>query len=159
VLADVGLPSALVGPAYFAGTGLTFLHLPLRDEDVTAARPSARPLESYDLAPLALADPIGGIDLYAVQDTGIHVRMFCPGLAVTEDAATGSSAAGLGLALAVSGVLPDGGSYEISQGVEIGRPSALHGSVDVVGGVPTSVTVAGAVHPIASGVIAVPPLS
>ncbi|HSV39373.1 MAG TPA: PhzF family phenazine biosynthesis protein [Nocardioidaceae bacterium] len=156
VLDDLGLSRETLLSAYFGGTGLTFLHLQVRDEAVTAARLPLRPLESYPLGELGLRDPLGGIDLYAVSGNAVHVRMFSPGLSVPEDPATGSSAAGLGLVLAASGVLSEGGDYEISQGVEIGRPSTLHGSVQASGGVATSVSVAGAVQPIASGQIRVP---
>ena len=159
VLDDLGLPGELAGTPYLGGTGLTFLHLPVSDAAVSAARVPLRPLESYELT--GLLDPLGGIDVYAVtrqeaHHADVHVRMFSPGLSVPEDPATGSSASGLGLALAATGVLPEGGSYRISQGTEIGRPSTLHGSVVATGGVATSVSVAGAVQPIASGQIRVP---
>ncbi|HET7736837.1 MAG TPA: PhzF family phenazine biosynthesis protein [Nocardioidaceae bacterium] len=162
VLVDLGLGGAALSSAYFAGTGLTFLHLQVEESSVRAARPAFRPLESYPLEPLRLRDPLGGIDVYAVSGleehrVDVHVRMFSPGLSVPEDAATGSSAAGLGLALVAARVLPRGGYYRISQGAEIGRPSTLHGSVTATDGVATSVNVAGAVQPIASGQIAVPP--
>jgi trans-2,3-dihydro-3-hydroxyanthranilate isomerase len=86
----------------------------------------------------------------------VHARVFVPGLAVPEDAATGSAAAGLGIALVASGLLPDGGRYDITQGVELGRPSRLHGRVEVSGGAASMCRVAGQVHPIASGEITVP---
>ena len=38
--------------------------------------------------------------------------------------------------LAASGLLPDGGGYEIRQGLEMGRPSRLSGRVEAAGGVP-----------------------
>jgi len=162
VLADLGIAGAPLSSAFFAGTGLTFLHLQVDDASVSAARPAFRPLETYPLEPLGLQDPLGGIDVYAVSDleqhrADVHVRMFSPGLSVPEDAATGSSAAGLGLALVAARVLPRGGYYRIRQGAEIGRPSTLHGSVDAAEGIAVSVNVAGAVQPIASGRIAVPP--
>ena len=58
--------------------------------------------------------------------------------------------------LAASGLLPEGGRYEIRQGVEMGRPSRLSGHVDASGGVPTACRVAGRVHPIARGTLQVP---
>jgi trans-2,3-dihydro-3-hydroxyanthranilate isomerase len=79
--------------------------------------------------------------------------VFVPGLAVDEDAATGSSAAGLGVALADLGLLPADGRFTISQGAEMGRPSRLHVGVDDGG---ARVRVAGAVQPIASGRVARP---
>ena len=46
--------------------------------------------------------------------------------------------------------------YRLAQGVAVGRPSELAGRVTVAGGVATSVSVAGAVRPIASGTVRVP---
>jgi trans-2,3-dihydro-3-hydroxyanthranilate isomerase len=83
--------------------------------------------------------------------------VFVPGLIAAEDAATGSAAAGLGMMLSASGLLRDGGDYEIRQGVEMGRPSHLSGHVVAAGGVPSACRVAGRVQPIARGTIAVPP--
>jgi trans-2,3-dihydro-3-hydroxyanthranilate isomerase len=150
ILRAVGLdPSDRAGEAYLAGTGLTFAHVPVTEAAVGRARVApALP----DLP--ATGDPIGGIDVYALGSGGldeVHARVFVPELAVPEDPATGSSAAGLGLALQARGLLSDGGSYRISQGTEIGRPSVLRGRLD--GG---RVHVAGRVHPIAGGQIAVP---
>ena len=73
-----------------------------------------------------------------------------------EDPATGSAAAGLGMALVARGVFPEVGRYQISQGVEMARPSRLFGRVDAEHGVPTRCHVAGRVFPVARGTIAVP---
>jgi trans-2,3-dihydro-3-hydroxyanthranilate isomerase len=82
--------------------------------------------------------------------------VFVPGVGVPEDPATGSAAAGLGMALVASGLLPEGGRYDIVQGVEMGRPSALFGRVEASDGRATRCHVAGQVQPVASGEIAVP---
>ncbi len=158
VLADLGLGlDDLAGTAYFAGTGLTFLHLPVVDDAVSRARATSQPLDSYGVGRLGLADPLGGVNLYAVDGGQVHARVFVPELSIPEDAATGSAAAGLGQALVATGVLPDGGAYRISQGFEMGRPSVLYGTVVVTGGRITSVRVRGQIQAIASGTIAVPP--
>jgi len=91
-----------------------------------------------------------------VDGSAVRSRVFVPGLSVPEDPATGSAAAGLGMALVASHVLPGGGRYEITQGVEMGRPSRLFGRVDAEAGVPTRCHVAGRVFPVARGTIAVP---
>ncbi|MCW2759367.1 MAG: phenazine biosynthesis protein PhzF family [Nocardioidaceae bacterium] len=163
VLADLGLTrGALAGEAWLAGAGLTFLHLPVTEEAVVAAHPGRTPMAELLTAP-DLADLFEGINLVAVLPgdvTGdpvrVHARVFVPGLSADEDPATGSAAVGLGMALAASGLLPDGGSYEIRQGLEMGRPSRLHGRVEASAGVPTRVHVAGRVFAVASGTIAVP---
>jgi trans-2,3-dihydro-3-hydroxyanthranilate isomerase len=105
-------------------------------------------------------DLIDAVNLYAISGAAphieVHSRVFVPGAGVPEDPATGSAAAGLGMALVAAGVLPEGGSYRIRQGVEMGRPSTLHGRVDVSQGRASACHVSGQVQPIASGEITVP---
>jgi trans-2,3-dihydro-3-hydroxyanthranilate isomerase len=88
-----------------------------------------------------------------------YARVFCPGVAVPEDPATGSAALGLGVWLVAAGWLPPSGtaSYIVHQGVEMGRPSLLTCTVSASDGRASSATVAGHVVPIARGSIAVPP--
>ncbi|MCW2754381.1 MAG: phenazine biosynthesis protein PhzF family [Marmoricola sp.] len=156
LLAELGLSTAdLDGEAWVAGTGLGFVHLPVSDEAVVRAvvgRTHVRDL--VDLP--ATGDPLDGINLYAT-DPGdpleVHSRVFVLGI---EDPATGSAAAGLGMALTARGLLAEGGAYRIRQGIELGRPSLLLGGVDVAAGVATRVRVSGQVHPIARGEIRVP---
>jgi trans-2,3-dihydro-3-hydroxyanthranilate isomerase len=164
VLADHGLRADdLAGPVWVAGCGLGFLHVPVTAAALGRARPSVRPLREY-AAPLAALgtarDPIEGVNLVAVSGDApavdVRARVFVPGLAVAEDAATGSAAAGLGIALVAAGVLPDGGRYTISQGVEMGRPSTLVGRVEADGGAAVRCHVTGRVQPVASGEIEVP---
>lgn len=148
VLAAVGLePGDRAGEAWLTGTGLTFVHVPVTADAVGRARVAA------GIPPLpATGDPIGGIDVYTVgPGSEVHARVFVPELAVPEDPATGSSAAGLGIALHARGLLGDGDRYAISQGTEIGRPSRLLGRIDG-----DRVRVAGQVHHIARGEIRKP---
>lgn len=160
LLEGVGLErSDQDGEVWLSGTGLTFVHLPVHDEAVARATLPRRAVR--DLADLPeTGDPLDGINLYAVRGRSregldVHSRVFVPGLSVPEDPATGSAAAGLGLALHARGLLEDGERYRISQGTEIGRPSVLHGRIDADEDV-TGVHVAGAVHFIAQGRIRVP---
>ena len=164
VLADLGLSiSDLAGPVWLAGCGLTFVHVPVVADAVARASVPTRPLSSYDGLPETRSAP-EGINLHTVSgedpDLEVHARVFVPGLSVPEDPATGSAAAGLGIALVDRGVLPRGGRYTITQGVEMGRPSTLRGrvEVDAATGRPTVCHVAGGVHPVASGEIEVPPV-
>jgi trans-2,3-dihydro-3-hydroxyanthranilate isomerase len=161
LLADLGLAMTdLAGPVWVTGCGLTFAHVPVVEDALDRARVSLTPLSSYVPA-IETRDPFEGINLVAVSGTGheltVKSRVFVPGLSVPEDPATGSAAAGLGMALVASGVLPDGGRYEITQGVAMGRPSRLSGRVKAADGVATACHVAGQVHPVASGEIVVPP--
>jgi trans-2,3-dihydro-3-hydroxyanthranilate isomerase len=162
LLADLGLSAeAIDGDAWVAGAGLSFVYLPVRADVVSQAVLPSTPLSSYGTElTTGCADPVEGIDLYAVSGDApgldVHARVFVPGLSIAEDAATGSAAAGLGMVLVASGVLPDGGRYTVSQGAEMGRPSTLHGRVDASDGSATRCHVAGAVQPVASGSITVP---
>lgn len=165
LLEDVGLSiSDVAGPAWLAGTGLTFVHLPVNEDAVARARPSSRPLEEYADRLAAVGettDPVEGVNLHHIRgqaaEVEVHSRVFVPGLSVPEDPATGSAAAGLGIALVAGGRLPEGGRYTITQGVEMGRPSRLFGRVEASQGRATRCHVAGRVQRVASGEIAVPP--
>src|SRR4051812_2320848 len=165
LLAEVGVSAAdRAGEAWVAGCGLSFVHVPVTDEAVVRAVPAGRPITGL-VERLAASGPvedlIDAVNLYAVSGAGpepaIHSRVFVPGQGVQEDPATGSAAAGLGMALVATGVLPDGGRYAITQGVEMGRPSALAGRVEAAGGRATRCHVAGRVRAVASGEIEVPP--
>jgi trans-2,3-dihydro-3-hydroxyanthranilate isomerase len=161
LLADLGLfPSDLDGPVWVAGCGLTFAHVPVVDDALGRVHVPSRPLAEYDDQPDA-RDPLEGVNVYSSARSGdglaVHARVFVPGLSVPEDPATGSAAAGLGIALVETGRLPGGGSYTIRQGLEMGRPSTLHGRVEVdPDGRPTLCHVAGEVQDVARGEIEVP---
>ncbi|MDQ6642379.1 MAG: PhzF family phenazine biosynthesis protein [Actinomycetota bacterium] len=162
LLDDIGLGAQdRAGDAWIAGAGLDFVHLPVLADAVGRARPArgdfSRLGGGHDLTA-----PLEGVNLVAVDGSGpelkVNARVFVPGVGVGEDPATGSAAAGLGIALVAMGVLADGGSYEITQGGEMGRPSRLFGRVEVAFGVASRVHVAGQVFPVATGTIAAPRL-
>jgi trans-2,3-dihydro-3-hydroxyanthranilate isomerase len=117
--------------------------------DVLGVR-SELPVELYHLGPthvyVALADPeqvealrpdfprLGeltgaGVNCFAGSGTQWKTRMFAPQHGVAEDAATGSAAGPLAMHLARHGRIGFGEEIEISQGVEIGRPSKLYARV------------------------------
>jgi len=161
LLADLGLAADdLDGQAWVAGCGLAFVHLPVWSDAVARARPMSRSLAEWADRVPHTRDPLEGVNLFSVSgssaDLTVHARVFVPGLSLPEDPATGSAAAGLGVALVAGGLLPDGGGYEISQGLEMGRPSRLFGHVDVEDGRASLCHVAGQVQPVASGEIVVP---
>jgi trans-2,3-dihydro-3-hydroxyanthranilate isomerase len=165
LLEDLGLSADdAAGDAWVAGCGLSFVHVPVTDDAVVRAVPSGRPFGSFAerLAEVGeVHDLIDAINLHAVSGEApslqIHSRVFVPGQGVPEDPATGSAAAGLGMALVATGLLPEGGSYAIRQGVEMGRPSSLDGRVEATDGVATLCHVAGRVRRVAIGEIEVPP--
>jgi trans-2,3-dihydro-3-hydroxyanthranilate isomerase len=87
-----------------------------------------------------------------------YARMFAPGSGVAEDPATGSAALGFGVWLAASGAVPPDATtdYTIRQGIEMGRPSRLDGTVTTSGGDVVRTTVRGEVVAVARGDIATP---
>jgi trans-2,3-dihydro-3-hydroxyanthranilate isomerase len=130
-------------PAQTVSTGLPHLIAPARDEAAVAeAHPDAR-----RLVPLLEEAGADGLYLFSVvegerpgADGGARTRararararMFAPGVGVAEDAATGSAAGPLGVYLAAHGVMAPG-RLEISQGLEMGRPSTLLVDVERAG--------------------------
>src|SRR5205807_1150533 len=70
-----------------------------------------------------------GVNCFARDGVGWKTRMFAPADGVAEDPATGSAAGPLAIHLARHGWIGFGEEIEISQGVEVGRPSMLHARV------------------------------
>jgi trans-2,3-dihydro-3-hydroxyanthranilate isomerase len=111
---------------------------------------SRLPVESYDNGPvftvvtLDSPEAVASLrpDLGALEDLGVNVscvagsgaawktRMFAPGLGVPEDPATGAAAGPLACHLCRHGLVEWAEWIEISQGVEIGRPSTLFARAD-----------------------------
>ena len=126
-------------------------HEPYGDEAALLAalgvQGSELPVEIYDNGPrhvfvrLGSPDEVAGVDpdmgalgglgalgasTFAGEGTSWKSRMFGPGLGVTEDPATGSAAGPLGVHLLRHGQIESGQEIEITQGVEIQRPSKLY---------------------------------
>jgi trans-2,3-dihydro-3-hydroxyanthranilate isomerase len=91
-------------------------------EQVAALRP--------DLARLADVPEVLGVNCLAGSGTSWKTRMFIPSGGIAEDPATGSAAGPLALHLARHGRIAFGDEIEITQGVEIQRPSKLYARVD-----------------------------
>ena len=137
-------------PPRLCGCGLEWGFLRVGDEALGRI--------SLDLTALT-ALPGAGVCVFSYRDGRAHARVFGGGVGVPEDPATGSAALGLGVFLVASGLLPADGesSYEIAQGVEIGRPSRIVGQVTAAEGRAVTVHVAGGVAEVAAGRIRVPP--
>ncbi|WP_433056085.1 PhzF family phenazine biosynthesis protein [Dactylosporangium sp. CS-033363] len=148
LLESIGLTEAdYLGPApRKAGCGLEFTFLSVTDEAVRRVK---------------LLRPVDNLSVFHwdAERHLAHVRVLVPDVGVAEDPATGSAAMGLGVWLVTSGLVAGDGTaqYEIAQGLEMHRPSALHCTVTASGGAAVSATVAGHVVPIASGEMIVPP--
>jgi trans-2,3-dihydro-3-hydroxyanthranilate isomerase len=152
--AAVGLdPADAVGlPAHVAGCGLPWAVLAVRREVVDRARPHVRALDA-----LGVGEGVAVVSWDAATST-VYARTFANDLSWGEDPATGSAALSTGVWLVAVGLLPPDGTaeYVVHQGVQLGRPSVLSGSVTAEGGRATSASVRGSVVPVASGRIRVP---
>ncbi|HEY7707137.1 MAG TPA: PhzF family phenazine biosynthesis protein [Gaiellaceae bacterium] len=110
-------------PVEVYDNGMIFAYVTLDSEEEVA---SVRP----DFGALADLTATMGMVCAAGDGRRWKLRMFAPGSGVAEDPATGSAAGPLAVHLARHGRIGFGDEIEISQGVEIGRPSTLFARVD-----------------------------
>jgi trans-2,3-dihydro-3-hydroxyanthranilate isomerase len=110
-------------PVEVYDNGIRHVYVTLPSEDAVAA---LRP----DLSRLAELPAVLGVNCIAGSGTRWKTRMFAPGGGVPEDPATGSAAGPLAFHVARHGRIEFGDEIEISQGVEIGRPSLLYARVE-----------------------------
>lgn len=110
-----------------------------------------------DMSALARLGPIG-IDCFAASEpaapgehTRVNCRVFCPGMGIPEDPATGSAAGPLVLHLARHGWYTPGRTLTITQGVEMQRPSELRARVDGTAERPSRIVVGGSAVVVAQG--------
>jgi trans-2,3-dihydro-3-hydroxyanthranilate isomerase len=160
-LAAVGLAASdLAGPpTRVAGAGLDFCYLLVRPDAVARCVADLAGLRRAGaLLREGLSGPLGGVVVAAWDGAEAHVRVFADDIGVPEDPATGSAALGLSAALVAAGIVPGEGraEYDVAQGAEIGRPSALRCAVEAAGGRAVRCEVAGFVVPVARGTIARP---
>jgi trans-2,3-dihydro-3-hydroxyanthranilate isomerase len=122
-----------------ASVGLPFVMVELKDVEALArirldVEASCSLLEKH---------PARGMHVYArvasATNARLRARNFCPLLGAPEDAATGSANAALAGVLASLGPATDGQfHFEVTQGVEMGRPSQLQLAARKAGGVITA---------------------
>jgi len=148
LLAGLGLESSVL-PVEIYHNGPRHVFVGLDDVPaLSAVRPDLRALATHlDVA----------VNCFAGAGTRWRMRMFSPAYGVAEDAATGSAAGPLAVHLARHGLNPFGRRIEITQGVEMGRPStmlalAAPGGAD---GGPSRVEVAGSAVVVARGTLLV----
>ena len=109
-------------PVEVYDNGIRHVYVTLESEEAVAAL-------QPDLGRLAKLPAVLGINCFAGSGTRWKTRMFAPGGGVPEDAATGSAAGPLALHVARHGLVEFGTEIEITQGVEIQRPSKLYARV------------------------------
>jgi trans-2,3-dihydro-3-hydroxyanthranilate isomerase len=107
-------------PVELYDNGVKHVYVALPSEDVVAG---LRPHLGRLPAPYCF-------NCFAGEGVRWKTRMFAPSSGVAEDPATGSAAGPLALHLARHGRIAFGDEIEISQGVEVGRPSKLFARVD-----------------------------
>lgn len=149
LLAALGAPQPVL-PVEIYRNGPRHVMVGLADPEQLAA------LEP-DMSALARLGSMG-IDCFAApgpagpgQHTRVNSRVFCPGMGIAEDPATGSAAGPLVLHLARHGWYTPGGTLTISQGREIQRPSELTARMYGTADRPTRITVGGAAVMVAQG--------
>jgi trans-2,3-dihydro-3-hydroxyanthranilate isomerase len=125
---------------YDNGVQPTFVNLGSREE-VAAVRPDFSSLLELEVF----------VSCFAGSGTAWKTRMFAPSDGVPEDPATGSAAGPLAVHVCRHGLVEWGEWIEISQGVEIGRPSTLFARADARDGEVTSVAVGGRAVVVARG--------
>jgi trans-2,3-dihydro-3-hydroxyanthranilate isomerase len=122
LLAAVGVEQSEL-PVELYDNGARHVYVALGSEaEVAALRP--------DFVALSDLPAVLGTNCFAGSGTRWKTRMFAPGGGVAEDPATGSAAGPLAVHLARHGRIGFGEEIEISQGVEIGRPSTLYARAD-----------------------------
>ncbi|MCC7272605.1 MAG: PhzF family phenazine biosynthesis protein [Alphaproteobacteria bacterium] len=107
-----------------ASVGNPFVVAEVTGAALTRAAPDLAAFRTAVTARPALRGRLA-LHLYARDGGRVRARMFAPLAGTYEDAATGSANAPLG-ALLLSLGDADSGSWDIVQGVEMGRPSLLH---------------------------------
>jgi len=122
---------------FFAALGVVGSELPvelydngMRNLYVTLATKEEVAGLKPDLAMLADLGEVLGINTIAGSGSSWKTRMFVPSGGIAEDPATGSAAGPLALHLARHGRIGFGDEIEITQGVEINRPSKLYARVE-----------------------------
>ncbi len=158
-LAAVGLgASDLSGPPVkVASVGLPYVVLPVHVSALSRCEGDLKLLRGF----FGLPNELTGVYVVAWEDAVANVaaRMFASDIGAVEDPATGSAALAFGVYAAGQGLIPDGvTTINISQGVQLGRPSKLRVDVEVQDGAVFHTQVTGKVAPVATGTIEVPPL-
>jgi len=148
LLAALGLGRSEL-PVEHYDNGAQFVYVGLGSVDeLEALRP--------DVSALLALSGLLGVYCFAGEGTQWRSRMFAPGGGVAEDPATGSAAGPFAVHLARHGRIGFGEEIEITQGVEIGRPSTLFARADGTAEQVERVEVAGSAVIVARGEFRLP---
>jgi trans-2,3-dihydro-3-hydroxyanthranilate isomerase len=132
-------------PVEIVSCGVPFLFVPLKS--LGAARRARPRIEMIERVLGELSHEVFVFTTETEFDgSGVHSRMFAPGLGVTEDPATGGASGPLGCYLLRHGVIRSAGAeldITSEQGVEMGRPSFIRIRIAHEGATITRVRVGG----------------
>ena len=131
-------------PSFAKASGNGWLFVPVKSLEVIS---NAKVNSAYWSAARAGYEVIG-VYLYTKdcknEESSYHARMFAPDYGITEDPATGSAAATFPGCLMLFENLADGGhTWILEQGYEMGRPSRIVVSADILNSLITRVRIAG----------------
>jgi len=154
--AALSLPVDAVCEAWFASVGVPFAYIRLTDRQTVDRSVLDQPAWSAGFSGgfgpslyLFAGEPAPGSTLYA--------RMFAPNMGIAEDPATGVAAVALAGSLAERLPEREGTfTWEIDQGIRMGRPSRIEASALKRDGRVVRVMAGGAVVVVAEGMITVP---
>jgi len=142
VVASVGIPFALVEVANL--------------EALKSAKPDIAAFEYCNEHYGYPEEPVCIMIYYRSESGVVGARMFGPLAGIYEDPATGSASAALAGLLASRDQRMDANiKYEISQGVEMGRPSEIFLEAKKVAGEIESVSIAGQCVPVITGTLTI----
>lgn len=129
-----------------ASCGSPFIFAEMSDDrGVSLAQPNL---------PIMAEHKIDKLHIYYRQGKNLHTRMFAPNKGTTEDAATGSANIALaGLLAHLSANHTGEFSFDISQGIELGRPSQLYATAIKENGEVTKTFIGGYAVPVAQGAL------
>lgn len=140
------LPGVVFEEAWFAGAGVPFCFLRLKDK-AAVDRAAWLPQLAQAWSP----------NLYVFcGEKDLYVRMFAPQLGIEEDPATGSGAVALAGVLASRERADGVFNWRIEQGVKMGRPSRIEASAERRDGRVVRIRIGGATRVVAEGEMEVP---
>jgi trans-2,3-dihydro-3-hydroxyanthranilate isomerase len=149
--AALSLPENAVREAWYANPGVRFCFVRLADKAAVDRAGLDRAAWSRHFAQ-AWANNL----YFFAGENQMYVRMFAPALGIEEDPATGSGAVGLAGVLAARLPERDGVfTWDIEQGVAMGRPSRIEASAEKRVGRVTKVKIGGPTVLVGEGEIAV----
>jgi trans-2,3-dihydro-3-hydroxyanthranilate isomerase len=152
LLAALGIAAAAVAlPVEAYTNGPTHVIVAVVDPSAGTANAEAVAALAPDMSALQALGRIGVSCFTRIGDGRVKSRVFCPGMGVPEDPATGSAAGPLALHMLRHGWLQPGQIVTINQGAELQRPATLMARVEGSGEHPTGVFVGGSAVVVAHG--------